>query len=630
VRGLDLSRVPERSGIAVVAVTRGGAPLAAELAASLGPGVELHVAERWVAGLGPTAKPFAQPLAQHLAVLFPRVEGLVLVLALGATVRLLAPLLSSKQADPAVVVLDEAGRHAISVLGGHRAGANDLAERVALAVAAEPVVTTAADARGLPAVDLIGREHGWSLDAPPETVTRVSAAVVNGEPVAVYQDAGERTWATSTPAHWPRPADLEELARWPGPALVVTDRALEDRPTEQRDRWVIYRPPTLVLGVGCSTGVAAEEIARLARTALAEASLARECVALIATIDRRLDEPGLRRFAEEWKLPLRGFGAAELAALGDLPSPSDQVARHVGTPGVAEPAAVLGSGGGDLVLPKRKSTRATVAVARRVATGSGQQLGSLTLVGLGPGSLDLMTARARRALRAADVIVGYRGYVEPLRAALPGKSFEPYELGQEAERAEAAISLAGQGRQVALVSSGDAGIYGMAGPVFELLGEGQQPTVEVVPGVTAAGAAAALLGAPLMLDFAVISLSDLLVPWARIERRLRAAAAGDLVIVLYNPASSRRTVQLPRAARIILEHRSAETPVGIVRDAERPEQSVQLASLDDLDRAPVDMRTVVVVGNSATVRLGDRLVTRRGYATAEPTGGRPAESGGHG
>ncbi|MDP8922433.1 MAG: cobalamin biosynthesis protein, partial [Chloroflexota bacterium] len=364
-------------------------------------------------------------------------------------------------------------------------------------------------------------------------------------------------------------------------------------------------------------------------------------VALTATIDRRLDEPGVVELAARLGVPLRGYPAEELAAVGDAPSPSAEVARHVGTPGVCEPAAILASEGGALVVPKRKSAMGTIAIARRSGT-SPVGRGHLVLVSLGPGALDLLTPRARRALLDADAVIGYRAYLDLLTTILPTSVLRPYELGEERERAAAAIALARVGKRVALVSSGDVGVYGMAGLVYELLrspagsetpecrtstpeaseASGSQPpnpraseplAVEVVPGVTAATAAAALLGAPLMLDFAAISLSDLLVPWEQIERRLAAVATGDLVIALYNPASARRRRQLTRAKEILLGHRPADTLIGIVREAYRPDQSVKIATLADLDDHAVDMKTVVIVGNSSTVRVGDRLVTRRGY-----------------
>ncbi len=606
--------------VAIVAITRGGARLGAELAAALGQDVELHGAERWASGLGAAAKPFRGPLAEYLGGLFQRVDGLVMVLALGATVRLIAPLLSSKREDPAVVAVDESGRFAISVVGGHGAKANKLAERIADAIAATPVITTASESLGLPAIDLLGEELGWKLDASAATVTTVSAAAVNGEPIGVFQDACDPAWRRAAPEEWRRMANLDELAAWGGPGIVITDAAL-DHWAPYRDRWVVYRPPTLVLGVGCSSGVTAGEIEALARAALVEDGLCWDSLASVATIDQRLEEPGLRQFADQARLPLHGFSSEQLAAVSGMPSSSAQVARLVGAPGVCEPAAVLESGDGELVVAKRKSARATVAVARRPATAPAPAVGCLAVVGLGPGRLDLTAPLARRTLRLADVIIGYRGYLGPLMAEIPGGEYQAFELGREVERARAAIERARRGQRVALVSSGDAGVYGMAGLVFELL-EGQDgaPCVEIIPGITAAHAAAALLGAPLMLDFAAINLSDLLVPWDAIERRLEAVAAADLVIALYNPASSRRREPLAQACDVLLRHRSRSTPVGLVREAYRPDQRVRIADLGDLPMDEVDMKTIIIVGNSSTVRLGDRLVTRRGYSRMKKDG----------
>jgi len=193
------------------------------------------------------------------------------------------------------------------------------------------------------------------------------------------------------------------------------------------------------------------------------------------------------------------------------------------------------------------------------------------------------------------------------------------ELGQEMDRAARAVDLAYQGRSVAVVSSGDAGIYGMAGPVFRVLTDrdwdGQTPSVEVIPGISALQSAASLLGSPLMQDFCAISLSDLLTPWETISKRLAAAALGDFVVVLYNPRSRRRTWQLPEARRILLEKRSGETPVGLIKDAYRPGQRVIITNLEKLEERAeeVDMFTTVVIGNSTTYTHNGYMVTPRGY-----------------
>jgi precorrin-3B C17-methyltransferase len=252
---------------------------------------------------------------------------------------------------------------------------------------------------------------------------------------------------------------------------------------------------------------------------------------------------------------------------------------------------------------------------------------SLYLVGLGPGRLEHLTLRAAEVLQHSQAVVGYGAYVDLVEAwfPAPGRLAVRGSLGQEKERAAEAIRLARQdGLQVALVSSGDAGVYGMGGPLFQTLLEqgwdGQHPMVEVVPGVTAALSANAVLGAPLADDLALISLSDILTPWSLIARRLEACAQADFVVALYNPASSRRREGLQQAQSILLRHRPPDTPVALVRNALRSETGVCLTTLADLPVAEVDMLTLVIVGNSRTAHLGpDRLVSRR---AAEHVAGR--------
>ena len=245
--------------------------------------------------------------------------------------------------------------------------------------------------------------------------------------------------------------------------------------------------------------------------------------------------------------------------------------------------------------------------------------GKLYLVGLGPGDAGHLTPAASAAIGDSAELVGYRYYIEQVAGSATDKTLHSMELGQELERAALAVDIAYSGKTVAVVSSGDAGIYGMAGPVYRVLTDrnwdGAEPAVESVPGVSALQSAAALLGSPLMQDFCAISLSNLLTPWEQIRRRLEAAAAGDFVAVLYNPRSRRRTMQLDEARQIFLEHRAGSTPVGIVRHAYRPEQAVALADLDGLDgnALGVDMFTTVVIGNSNTYLHNGRMVTPRGY-----------------
>jgi precorrin-2 C(20)-methyltransferase len=266
-----------------------------------------------------------------------------------------------------------------------------------------------------------------------------------------------------------------------------------------------------------------------------------------------------------------------------------------------------------LVILKRKKGSADRGAVGSKEVDSKTEKGKIWLVGLGPGDPDLLAGRAREILESVEVIVGYEGYLKflaplGLRAKMLGSP-----IGAEKERASQALELARAGQRLALVSSGDAGVYGMGSLLLETADEKPEVEIETVPGVTAAVAAAALLGAPLGHDFACISLSDLLTAWPVIEQRLKAAAQGDLVVALYNPASSQRTWQLPRAQEILLSFRRPETPVGLVNKAYRPGMRIWQTTLGELTAEGIGMETTVIVGNSSTRIINGRMVTPRGY-----------------
>ena len=516
--------------------------------------------------------------------LWSHVDGLVLLLATGAAVRIVAPLLAGKGEDPAVVCVDESARWAVALVGGH-GGANALAREVAALLGAEAVVTTATDATGTPALDLI---PGFRAAGD---VAGVTAALLAGRsPVVEVALPG-----------WPAPAVLASGA---GPERVIVTDAV---PTAEAGVAVLH-PPSLVLGVGCSTGADPDDVDALVDRALGDAGLARASVGSLATIDRRRDHPAVISLG----LEVRAFSATELAAVA-VPNPSAAVADAVGTPSVAEAAALLAAGpGASLVVAKQRSAVGTVAVARR-ATPPGR----LSVVGLGPGGAAHRTPAAAAAVRHAEVVVGYGPYLDQAGDLLTAsQAVIRSPIGSETRRARLALAQAGAGRRVALVCSGDAGIYGMASLVVELAGaEAPDVQVDVVPGVTAALATSALLGAPLGHDHVAISLSDLLTPWEVIERRLRAAAEADLVVVLYNPRSTGRTWQLPAALDILRGHRPPATPVGLVTDATRPSQRVVCTTLAEVDPEDVGMTTCVLVGSTTTTTVAGRMVTPRGYRT---------------
>jgi cobalt-precorrin 5A hydrolase len=283
---------------------------------------------------------------------------LVGIMALGIVVRILGPLATAKQADPPVVVVDEAGRFAVSVLGGH-AGANDLARQVAAALGATPVITTASDSLGLPAVDLIGQSRGWVIESR-EQLTEVAAAVVRGELIAVYQDAGSPDWWREF-GEWPD--TFHRVPNWPqgcwSAVLGISDRVVPPLAYPA----VIYRPRTLVLGVGCRRGVTGAEIEALFQRVCAAQAFSPLSLGIVATVSLKADEPGLLEFARRHEVPLQSFTVEELAGVGELPTPSEKVREKIGILGVAEPAAMRAAGTRRLLVPKVKSDRVTMALA---------------------------------------------------------------------------------------------------------------------------------------------------------------------------------------------------------------------------------------------------------------------------
>jgi cobalt-precorrin 5A hydrolase/precorrin-3B C17-methyltransferase len=509
------------------------------------------------------------------------VDAFVLFCATGVAVRVVGPLLVDKTTDPAVVCVDETGRFAVALCGGHAGGGNALARDVAALLGAEAVVTTATDAAGIPALDAL---PGFTAAGD---VAGVARAWLDGHPPIV-----------ESTLDWPLPFDGGD-----GPArVVVTDHAIDPG-----DGVVHLAPPSLVVGVGASSDAPADAAAALLDEVLREAGLSAAAIATVATIDRRAGDPVVTSLGH----PVRPFHASDLATV-EVPNPSDVVAAEVGSASVAEAAALLAAGpGAQLVIPKRKGTTATVAVARRAGPE-----GSVAVVGLGPGDPRHRTPAAAAAVRGADVVIGYDLYVDQCEDLVTAaQTVVRSPIGAEADRCADALARAAAGARVALVCSGDPGVFAMATLVCELAPRYGSPPIEVVPGITAASAAAGLLGAPLAHDHALVSLSDLLTPWPVIERRVRAVAEGDLAVAFYNPRSMRRTWQLDRARDLLLEHRPADTPVAIVTDATRPGQHILRTTLADLDPEDVGMLSIVVVGSSTTTVIGDRVVTPRGYDT---------------
>ena len=611
--------------IAIVTITKNGVELGQRLTQLLR-GCHLYLPAKFASGQKAGEYPFQEPVKEVVARIFSKYKSLVLIMATGIAVRLVASELRGKHEDPAVVVMDERGKFVVSLLSGHIGGANQLASKIASLTGAQPVITTASEVSRTIAVDLLGREFGWEVEGDAN-VSKVSAAIINGDEVGIYQDTGERNWWQGTlPENIRKFSSLEDLEKSAClAALVITDRLLGQEYRTLLAKAVIYHPQSLVVGIGCNRGVSSSLIKEAVSQVFQEYGLSLKSIRNIASLDLKNDEKGLLEFARVHGLPVEFFTGEALSQVKFPSALSATTFKWVGTPAVCEPAALLSSKSNHLVVPKTKLGGVTIAVARVPFNSSEkQESGKLFLVGIGPGAPEQMTFKAREALTWSNVVVGYKTYVKLIEQFLSQKEVITGGMRGEVERMKRAVSLAEEGKTVAVVCSGDAGIYGMAGLVGEIMQQQGCPTkfeIEVIPGVPSLCAAAALLGAPMMSDFASISLSDYLTPWTDIAKRLELAAQGDFVIVIYNPRSKQRQHQLAEAREILLRYRSRSTPVGIASNAYRQGQRVTITDLEHMLDFDIGMSTTIIIGNSTTFTSGRWMVTPRGYGTKYSLGG---------
>jgi cobalt-precorrin 5A hydrolase/precorrin-3B C17-methyltransferase len=549
-------------------------------------------------------------LKAHLAEIWSEYRAFIFLLATGAVIRLVAPLLKDKATDPAVIVIDPTLKYVISLLGGHQGNGDRLATLIAQQLEATAIITSASHAFQLPAIDLIGVPFGWKKGLGDWT--GVSSAVVRGQGIQVLQEAGSTLWRDYLPGDHPFIFDDQEGSYQGRVWIGFTQRRFSPDSSLAKVQW---HPRVLWLGIGCIRGTEKAVIDRAIRDVFERYHLALDSIAGVATIDIKADESGLIAYCQEKGFPLKTFTAEDLRDI-NVPNPSPIVNEEVGTPSVAE-AAALKMGATLLVSKQIEAASVTVAVslaAREYIDREGQ----LYLVGTGPGAINQMTAATKAALCQADVIIGYSLYVELIRPLLsPNQIIEALPITKEKERAVRAIDLAKWGLTVAVISSGDAGIYGMAGLVLEQLQgtgwDGSSPKVQVFPGITAMQGLASRVGAPMMHDFCAISLSDLLTPWPVILKRLECAAVGDFVTGLYNPKSNTRTHQIITAQEIFLKYRSPETPVAIARNVYRDSEEIVITTLGKMLETEIDMLTVILIGNSNTRNYHNWLITPRGY-----------------
>ena len=586
--------------LALVVLSQSGFDVAKTIAAQME--MPIHGMAGRVKGADVT---FEKP-TDHIREMFAAGYGVVGICAAGILIRSVAPVLADKWKEPPLIAVSENGASVVPLLGGHH-GANKLSNQIAEILNGNSAVTTAGDNRL--GVSLDEPPLGYRL-ANPENAKPVLAGLLAGSTVRVE---GEEIFEISNDPN--------------GEFRILT--TIENVASSAND--LVYHPQKFALGIGAARNCPTEELWDHVKDMLAEANIAMGAIACVGSLDLKADEVAIVEVARRLDVPYRLFTADELEALTPkLKNPSEVVFEEVGCHGVAEAAALALSEGG-LVVEKQKSANCTCAIAMAdhpIVEMKGKGRGVLSIIGIGPGQASWRTPEASRLIANAEELVGYGLYIDLLGGLAAGKKRSNFPLGGEEDRCRYALEEAGKGKNVALICSGDAGIYAMGALVFELLDRGENEggvsdaakRVEVVntPGISALQGAAARAGAPLGHDFCAISLSDLLTPREDIVKRLHAAAEGDFVIAFYNPVSKRRRTLLPEARDILLQHRPSETPVLLASSLGRPEEEIRYRRLDELKVDEVDMLTVVLVGSShsklASMGEGPRMYTPRGYA----------------
>ncbi len=493
--------------------------------------------------------------------LFNQDIAIVGLCAAGILIRSIAPLLQDKLHEPAVIAVASDGSTVVPLLGGLH-GANDLARQIAAVLAVSPAITTTGDIRFQ--TTLLAPPAGYKLANPQHGKQFISDLI-----------AGEKLRLISS-APW---LDSAQLPTNPQSQLSIQ---VTNRSVQSDHDCLVYHPATIVITI-CRTGESPESLSTALAEILTNQQLSTLSIAGIITNEDDIGDEGIRSIAQEYQVPLRFIAGQQSApVLASL---------------IATPLLVEQHGGYEIAI--------SITLQPIDINTIGQGLGKLSIVGTGPGSAEWISPQVKAVLQEATDWVGYSTYLnlaEPLRQK---QQRHDSDNRVELDRSRLALNLAAEGRTVAVVSSGDPGIYAMAAAVLEVIDRDRNPLwqrveIQICPGISAMQAAASLVGAPLGHDFCAISLSDILKPWSAIEQRLTAAAQGDFVIAFYNPISSQRTWQLVKAKEILLKWRKSDTPVVLARNVGRPGQSSIVKTLGDLVSEDADMRTMILIGSSKT------------------------------
>ena len=539
---------------------------------------------------------------------------LIFIGSIGVVVRLISPFVRSKEDDPAVLVMDSKAKNVVSLLGGHKSGGDLFARELASDLNALAIFTADSFSEKRISLDCFGEGWGWKRGGNESDWRKLMISQSRGEKNNVVQFKGSKLWQNLEACS--NYSFLEEKEK-------IFSENIDLYIGKEETNKCSWHPPSIIIGIGCVRNTEEKMIERAISESLLKNGLSILSVSGIATIDQKNDEIGILNISKKNEWPIYFFSSIELSKV-KVPNPSNIVMSEMGTASVAEAAAILSvAEGGRLIQEKKiyhssKDEFGGVTIALlEVEKPFAPHRGELHLVGSGPGELEMLTFDSRRALTRCVAWLGYTPYLNYLDSIRRHDQVRiDSELTFEKDRCQQALDLAKEGARVALISSGDSGIYGMAGLALQLwLNESHRsrPLFQVHPGISSFQMAAAKLGAPFMNDFCSISLSDLLTPWQQIEKRIKSAAKGDFVTAIFNPKSIKRDWQLKKAVDLLLEFRKPSTPVAIARQLGRLEENIEIYTLESLPLNKVDMLTIVVIGNSQSMVENNKFLTPRGY-----------------
>jgi cobalt-precorrin 5A hydrolase / precorrin-3B C17-methyltransferase len=564
---------------AIIILGQNSLPIAQKISA-LFPGSQIYGLIDRTSNTDITFSNFGETLRE----LFAAETPIIAICAAGILIRTLAPMLSDKRAEPPVLAVAEDGSAVVPLLGGLH-GVNDLAREIAAALGVQPAITTTGDIRFRTA--LLSPPQGYSLANPDDAKTFISNLLAG----AKVRLEGSASWLSESNLPLAPEAKL---------TIRVTEKAVLPTPD-----CLVYHPQIVAIAIANLSNIDPEIAVSCVQQLLQKTNLAAASIAGIFALKNDMGNPAVEAVSEYFQVPARFFNLPELVELDSIEIIENQAAQ----------IALTAAGANSQLVGYDRTLAFNCAIALATepinASAIGVPRGKLAIVGTGPGGAQWMSPEVKEILREATDWVGYKFYLDLAGSLREGQQRHDSDNREEIDRARFALDLAASGKSVAVVSSGDPGIFAMAAAVFEAIDFDAKPEwqgidIQVAPGISAMQAAAAAIGAPLGHDFCAISLSDILKPWEVIEQRISAAAAADFAIAFYNPISTQRKWQLGRAIELLLQIRDPKTPVILGRNLGRPGQSVRVCALGEFQPEDADMRTLVIIGSSQT-----RIIPRK-------------------